>query len=216
VKRLGTPPFICLITEGRTNPDNFSSRRSELLRNIRDAVSDGVNIVQIRERDLPARSLFELVREVVTDLEDSGALVLVNDRADIAVAAGADGVHLRESSLSPAVIRDCFPPHLVVGVSTHSPEGARSAVEGGADFVFFGPVFDSPGKGSPTGNGELSKVCRAVADLPVIALGGINGENVASVFEAGANGVAGIRSMHDRPERRRIVGAISAAGLRLR
>jgi thiamine-phosphate pyrophosphorylase len=140
----------------------------------------------------------------------------VNDRADVAVAVGADGVHLREWSLSPAVIRDCFPPHIVIGVSTHSVEGARSAAEGGADFVFFGPVFDSPGKGSPTGNAELSKVCRAVGDFPVIALGGIDRRTVASAFEAGAKGVAGIRSMHDRAERRRIVSAISAAGPRLR
>lgn len=210
MKRLGTSPIICLITEGKTNPDNFTLQRSELIRKIRDAVSDGVNMVQIRERELPARSLFELVSEVVSALEDSGALVLVNDRADVAVAAGADGVHLRESSLSPAVIRECFPPHLVVGVSTHSVEGARSAVACGADFIFFGPMFDSPGKGSPAGNGGLANVCRAVGDFPVIALGGIDGENVGSVFEAGAEGVAGIRSMHDRVERRRVVGAVSA------
>lgn len=183
---------------------------------IRDAVSDGVNMVQIRERELPARLLLELVREFVSALEESGTLVLVNDRADVAVAAGADGIHLRESSLSPAVIRDCFPPHLVVGASTHGVEGARSAAERGADFVFFGPLFDSPGKGRPKGTGELLNVCRAVGDFPVIALGGINSENVASAIEAGAKGVAGIRSMHDRAERRRIVSAICAAEPRLR
>lgn len=216
MKRLGTPPFVCLITEGRTNPDNYSSQLPELLHTIRDAVSDGVNIVQVRERDLSARLLLEFVRQVVSELEETNALVLVNDRADVAVAAGAHGIHLRESSLSAEVVREHFGHDLVIGVSTHSVDGARSASVSGADFLFFGPVFDSPGKGRPTGTAELQAVCTAVGDFPVLALGGIDGENVEQVFDVGASGVAGIRSMRDRAERRRIVSAAGAVDPRVR
>lgn len=210
MKRFGKPPFICLITDGTTRIENFDSRRGEITRTIRDAVSDGINIVQIRERELPARHLFDLTREIVECIRESDAVVLVNDRADVAVAAGADGVHLRESSLPSEVIRRNFSRDLVIGVSTHSVEAARSAAAGGADFAFFGPVFESPGKGNPVGAVELGKVCRAVGRFPVIALGGISSENVSRVTDAGAVGVAGIRFMYDAEERRRIVRGIRA------
>ena len=214
MKRLGKPPFTCLITEGRTRIDNFESQRIELTRAIRDAVSDGVNIVQLRERELPGRHLFELARAVVEAVKASEAVVLINDRVDVAIAAGADGVHLRESSLDPAIVRSTFQRNLVVGVSTHSVEGARAAASGGADFVFFGPVFDSPGKGSAVGVDELRRVCRAVGDFPVIALGGIDHANVGQVFETGAAGIAGIRSMHDPDVRRQVLSVTRAARLR--
>ncbi len=210
MKRLGKPPFICLITEGNLTSENYKSEKSEVIDAIRFAVEDGVGIVQVRERDLSARLLFELASEVVDALKDSNALVLVNDRADVAFASRADGVHLRESSLIPAAVRDVFPKQLVIGVSTHDVRSARSAAAGGADFVFFGPVFESPGKGKPTGTDELRDVCRGVADFPVIALGGIDSENAGLAFDSGASGVAGIRSMHDADARRRILRTISA------
>lgn len=211
MKSLGKPPFVCLITEGKLTSENYRSEGRRVIEAISAAVYDGVHLVQIRERDLPARLLFELTTDVVAALKVSDTLVLVNDRADIAIAAGADGVHLRESSLRPRVIRDTFPADLVVGVSTHDAQGARSAVAGSADFIFFGPVFDSPGKGAAQGCDELQNVCRAVGKFPVIALGGIDGDNVELVMDAGASGVAGIRSMHDAHDRRRILNAVKAS-----
>lgn len=214
MKRLGSPPFICLITEGKTHIDNFESQRIELTREIREAVSAGVNIVQLRERELPGRHLFELARDVVEAVTVFDALVLINDRVDVAIAAGADGVHLRESSLDVAIVRSTFPQDLVVGVSTHGVEGARAAASAGADFVFFGPVFDSPGKGPAVGVYELRRVCGAVGDFPVIALGGIDHTNVSQALETGAAGIAGIRSMHDPNVRREVLNVTRAARLR--
>jgi thiamine-phosphate pyrophosphorylase len=214
VKRLGHPPFVCLITEGKTTIDNYESQRSAFTSAIREAVSDGVNMVQLRERDLPGRHLFGLARDVVEVLKDTDALVLINDRIDVALAAGADGVHLRESSLDPAVVRSVFPRNLVIGASTHSVEGARAAASAGADFVFFGPVFDSPGKGKAVGVGALREVCLAVGDFPVIALGGIDSTNVDRVLGSGAAGVAGIRSMHEPHLRRQVLNMTRAARLR--
>lgn len=208
MKRLGKPPFACLITEGKLTPKNYSSERSIVVETIRTAVADGVDLVQIRERDLSARLLFDLATDVVTAVKDTGALVLLNDRADVALASGADGVHLRESSIPPAVVREIFPKHLVIGVSTHDVHAAQSAAAGGADFVFFGPVFESPGKGEPTGPDKLRDVCRAIGGFPVIALGGIDSDNVGLALDAGAAGVAGIRSMHDADERGRILRVI--------
>jgi thiamine-phosphate pyrophosphorylase len=208
VKRFGKLPFVCLITEGKLTLENYKTEKHKVIGAIRAAVDDGIDLIQIREREIPARLLFELTCEIVDVVKDSDALVLVNDRADVAIAAGAEGVHLRESSLTSKVVRELFPREFVVGVSTHDIESIRSA--GSADFVFFGPVFESPGKGKPAGTGKLQAACRAAGYLPVIALGGIDGSNVELALKAGASGVAGIRSMHDAAERRSIVHAINA------
>jgi thiamine-phosphate pyrophosphorylase len=121
--------------------------------------------------------------------------VLVNDRADIAAGAGADGVHLTTLSLEAAVVRQAFGERLLIGSSTHSVEEARRARDAGADFIVFGPVFESPAKkkyGPPVGLQALSGVARELAPFPVIALGGISIKNAAECLCAGASGIAGI------------------------
>ena len=208
MKRLPRPPYICLITEGRADPENYDSERSRIIRAAAAAVADGVNMVQVREKALPAGLVSDLARAVVDALAGSDALVTVNERADIASAAGAGGVHLPESSLSPAVVRRGFGNDLVIGVSTHSFAVAKAAAEGHADYAFFGPVFETPGKGEPAGVTALEEVCRGLERFPVIALGGIDVGNFAAALNAGAAGIAGIRALNNATSRRQIITAL--------
>jgi thiamine-phosphate pyrophosphorylase len=134
---------------------------------------------------------------------------LVNDRADIAAAAGADGVHLATTSIGAATIRRTFGNDLVIGASTHSVEEAHVAKEGGADFIVFGPVFDASSTrehGAPVGTAALSNVTRELGDFPLLALGGVTTDNFESCLSAGARGIAGI-SLFSQPEHLASVGA---------
>jgi thiamine-phosphate pyrophosphorylase len=126
-----------------------------------------------------------------------GAQLLINDRADIALAANADGVHLPQTSFSPAEARLLLGPHALIGASTHSLSEARAAAQSGANFVVFGPVFDTPSKrpfGPPLGLTALGEVARAVP-VPVLAIGGITAERCRSVRRCGAHGVAVVRDI---------------------
>jgi thiamine-phosphate pyrophosphorylase len=150
-------------------------------------------MVQIRERDLAARDLYWLTKAVTERLRGRGTLVLVNDRADIAACAGA-GVHLTTRSLTAEVVRDTMGPDFLIGVSTHNQQEAEIAERGGADFIVFGPVFETPDKaeyGEPVGLAALRLVATSLT-IPVIALGGIKPTNFHQAFDAGAAGVAGI------------------------
>ncbi|MEP6705704.1 MAG: thiamine phosphate synthase [Acidobacteriota bacterium] len=201
MKRLGDPPYVCLITPGQSTPSNFETEKLVILDTVRDAIEDGVSLVQIREKALFGRQLFELVRAAVSLSRTAPGLIFVNDRPDIAIAAGADGVHLPETSLPPDVVRRSFPPKLVIGVSTHSIDTARAAADSGADYVFFGPVFDTTGKGPARGTEALRELCIGLQPFPVIALGGINKDNLDDAFEAGAAGIAAIRSLNVKESR---------------
>ena len=139
--------------------------------------------------------LYELVVRAAEITRGSATRLLVNDRADIARAAGADGVHLTSQSLPAQVVRKMFGPEFVIGVSTHSLEEARAAQAAGADFVVFGPVFKTESKrafGEPQGPDKLREVALALRPFPVIAIGGITSENSALCLVNGANGFAGI------------------------
>jgi thiamine-phosphate pyrophosphorylase len=153
-----------------------------LLEMISRQMALGVEYIQIREKDLSAGELFEFVSAVVARRDGSRSKILVNDRADVAVAAGADGVHL--PSHSPIVTL----PGLIVARSCHTEEEVRAAK---ADFVVFGPVFSTPGKGEPVGLESLRRACRH--QTPVFALGGVTRENEHLCAAAGAAGIAAIR-----------------------
>jgi thiamine-phosphate pyrophosphorylase len=172
---------------------------------IRRAVSEGVTLVQLREKQLTARQLFELAVDAAAVTRGTATRLLVNDRFDIAIAAGADGVHLPSDSLPVAVVRDKIGPDMIIGVSTHSSLGAVAAAKQGADFAVFGPVFDTPGKGQATGIDVLAEVCREVGSFPVVGLGGIDQTNFRSVIDAGAAGFAAIRSLNDPDSLRTII-----------
>ena len=190
-------PAIYLITKGEATPATFRNAGRDILGVITAAVEATIPLIQIREKRITARQLFELTLEAARITGHSPTLLLINDRADIAVAAGADGVHLTANSLEPRIIRDSFPSDLVVGVSTHSLNDVRVAAEQGADFAVFGPVFETPGKGEPQGMAKLAGICDELRPFPVLGLGGIDESNYQEVLQAGAAGFAAIRLLND-------------------
>jgi thiamine-phosphate pyrophosphorylase len=157
----------------------------------------GLRAVQLREKDLAAGDLLGLATGLRELTARHGARLLINDRADVALAAGADGVHLPAGGLPLRVARRLLGPDRLVGLSTHSALEVEAAGEGGADFVVFGPVYDTPAKrpfGPPRGVAALAAACRA-SRVPVLAIGGVTAARVAEVREAGAAGVAVIRAL---------------------
>lgn len=179
----------CYITDRRTLP---SAR--ELLDSIARNLQAGADWIQIREKDLSARELFGLVQAALALPNPRGVAILVNTRVDVALAAGASGVHLPSGSPSPRCWRGMAPKGFLIGVSCHGVDEVRVAGEEGADYVVFGPVFSPLSKGSdlaPRGVDGLAQAV-AVARISVLALGGITEENAGLCLEAGAAGIAGI------------------------
>ncbi len=161
---------------------------------IHRALDWGVDFIQIREKDLQERALYELVCRAVSLARGTKCRILVNGRADVALAAGADGVHMPSVGLQATDIRSWVPKDFCIGVSVHSMREIRRACEQSADYLLLGHVFPTPSKsglGPPLGIDFLRKVCSTIA-LPVFALGGIRPQSIDSVLEAGAAGVAGI------------------------
>lgn len=159
---------------------------------VEEALAGGVRAVQLREKDLPPRELLELALTMRELTDRYGGKLIINDRADIALAAGADGVHLGEASIPAAAVRRILGPNRLIGVSCHGREGALAAEKSGADFITFGPVYPTPSKalyGPPVGVEQLAETA-ALLDIPVFALGGIRRENTPEALAAGAAGVA--------------------------
>jgi thiamine-phosphate pyrophosphorylase len=198
-------PIIYLITRGDADSGNFNIKKKEILERVRLAAAAGVSLIQIREKNLTARSLFELTEAAAKITRKSAAKLLVNGRADIALAAGADGVHLPADGLSARMIRHSFPSGFLIGVSTHSVEAASAARTDGADLATFGPVFESPGKSKPRGINALKRVCKLLHPFPVIALGGIDEANHRHVLGIGAGGFAAIRFLNEEDNLRRLL-----------
>ena len=167
----------------------------------------GVDAVQIREKHLGDRALYDLAGAARRAWP---GLLLLNGRLDVALAAGCDGVHLTSAGLPIEALRRCFGERIVIGVSTHRVEEVAAARRAGADYVSFGPVFPTPSKaryGRPPGLDGLRRA--ADTGLPVIALGGVGPSELGEVVRAGAAGVAGIRSFHDPGSLKRWAGVIS-------
>jgi len=193
-----TNPIIYLITGGETDAATTpeSEEFARLVALARAAAGAGVSIVQLREKRLRPRVLYELAARSAAALTGSATRLLVNDRADIARAAGADGVHLAATSPEVGAVRRAFGEDFLIGVSTHTLEEARAARDGGADFAVFGPVFDTPSKrayGTPAGLEKLRAAAHALAPFPVLAVGGVARDNFTAALAAGARGVAAIR-----------------------
>jgi thiamine-phosphate diphosphorylase len=174
-----------------------------LLDRIERAALAGVDWIQLREKDLSGRELAELAADA-RQRAGSGCALFVNDRLDVALANGAAGVHLGESSLPAAEAKRLARERragasFVVGASVHALGAAREAETAGSDYLIFGPVFSTPSKesfGAPQGLGKLREVCERVS-IPVIAIGGISVENAGACLQAGARGIAAIRLFQD-------------------
>ncbi len=182
-----------------------AARVARLLESIRWAIDAGVDWIQIREKDLGGGRLAELARGAVAAerVKERGSREIVNDRLDVAVAAGAGGVHLGRESLP---VRDVAAwrekekvADFLIGVSCHGLDEARAAALDGVDYLIFGPVFETPSKmrfGAPLGIDRLREVCAEIR-IPVLAIGGISLANAGRCFEAGAAGIAAIRLFQD-------------------
>jgi len=194
-------PSLLAISARTTLPAALS-----LPRWVESLAAAGVPALQLREKDLPDRALVDLVRALRPRFP---GLLLVNGRADAAIAGGADGVHLPADGVPTAALRRRFGDSFCIGRSTHTLDEVRRAAGEGADFVVFGPVFATPGKGAPVGLDELARA--AEIGLPVLALGGVEVENLASIVAAGAAGVAGIRLFQDVARLDAVVHAARAA-----
>ncbi|MGA2979074.1 MAG: thiamine phosphate synthase [Terriglobales bacterium] len=204
--------LLYYITDRSQFRGNERARRCALLAKIAEAARAQVDYIQLREKDLNARELETLARDALTAVRDSAPLrtddrdlrtrLLTNSRTDVALAAGADGVHLRADDVTPDEVRQVLKAsahrplitdHFLVAVSCHSNEDVNRAESAAADFAVFAPVFgksSAPGT-RPTGLAALREACRA--KIPVFALGGVTLENAASCLEAGAAGIAAIR-----------------------
>lgn len=184
-------PVICLITPARP-PDPAALR--DLVDRIGAAARAGVHLVQIRQPGLDARALTELVAAAVAVVGGTRTRVVLNDRVDVALAAGAHGVHLRGDSMPAARVRAIAPRGFLIGRSVHALEEARAAARDGAlDHVIYGTVFATESKPGvrAAGTEALAEVCAAVP-VPVLAIGGITLERLGAVAAAGADGFAAI------------------------
>ena len=213
--------ILCYVTERRSlRVEHNQNRETALLQRIENAVAAGVGWIQIREKDLPARNLIDLTRAAIRICKSAPARgatrCVVNDRFDVAWAAKAAGVHAGETSPPVPVLanarRAARLTAFLIGASCHSLEGAISAAEAGADYVFFGPIFETPSKaafGSPQGAAKLAQVSNAIS-IPVIAIGGITLENARICRDSGAAGIAAIRLFQNAGDIGEVVASLTA------
>jgi thiamine-phosphate pyrophosphorylase len=205
-------PLLYFITDRIQFPGDEAARRKHLLSKIADAARHSVDYIQLREKDLPTRDLEDLASAAVGILRDSNlgpenrelrSALLINSRTDVALAVGADGVHLPSDDISPAEVRNIWnraascsagsPARVTISMSCHQPSEVRQAEIAGADFALFAPVFEKKAgpDTEPAGLDALRQAC--LSKVPVLALGGITLDNAASCLEAGAAGIAAIR-----------------------
>ena len=219
--------WLYYVTDRKQFPGGPAEQRRRVLDKIAEATSCGVDFIQLREKDLSPRELEKLSRDAVAAIREAPvptprashsahhrSKLLINSRVDIAIAVGADGVHLPADDLSPAEARAIWDKAVghrgpaVIGVSCHSAADVRRAHGDGADFAVFAPVFEKvTASGKQTGSGleALRVACESATShsptarkaFPVFALGGLTLDNAQSCFEAGAPGIAGIRLFQD-------------------
>ena len=181
---------LCLIT------DRKLSKRS-LIDSIKEAVSAGVDMVQLREKDISTKEYFELARQIKIICKEYSALFIINSRVDIALTSEADGIHLGWKSLPFHIVRQLLGKEKIIGISTHSKNEAFSAQEKGADYITLGPVFSTASKNGliePLGCDNFSKIIKNITS-PVFAIGGIKENNKENIIRAGASGIAVISAI---------------------
>ena len=193
-------PLAYLITDRQTLPQSHRP----------------VDMIQLRERDLAARTLLAIADAIAPQAKQAGAALLINDRADVAACAGA-GVHLTTRSMKADAVRRAFGEGMLVGASTHNLNEARAAADEGADFIVFGPVFETESKkmyGPPVGLTALREAAEQLP-IPVIALGGIKPDNFQDALRAGAAGVAAISMFVEADDLPALIRRIKSGAMNL-
>jgi thiamine-phosphate pyrophosphorylase len=200
-------PTVCWVTalQKSTPPGEDPNHAADrLVEQVKAAALAGVSLVQIREPALEPAALHRLVVRCVGAVNGTPCRVVVNDRSDVVLSAGAHGVHLREDSMAPEAIRQILPPPFLVGRSVHSvADAGRLARTGAVDYLIFGTVFPSPSKPAEhpaAGVAALREAVVAAAPVPVLAIGGITIQNAAEIAGTGAAGVAGMGLFLESPD----------------
>lgn len=182
---------VYLITDGN------GPTGGDTVRSVEKALRGGVRAVQLREKALDAKGLLRLAKELRALTNGYNARLIINDRVDVALLSGADGVHLGQKSIAPCDARKLIGEKMLIGVSTHSLKEAVRANDGGVDFITIGPVYHTPSKaayGEPIGP-DIIRAVKAVVDIPVYAIGGIDRDNLKEASANGADGVAVISAI---------------------
>ena len=191
--RLPSPLYVILdrsVTRGRDLPNLLGA-----------ILSGGCRLVQLREKSMPLAELLPLARRLARQCREAGALFIVNDRADLALASGADGLHVGQDDLPARDARAILRPGMILGVSTHDPEQARRAVVDGADYVAVGSIFPTTTKaGFQLVGTELIRRVRPEVPVPLVGIGGITPDNAPAVLGAGADAVAVISALGAAPD----------------
>ena len=186
-------PCLCLVTDRRLCAGSLDEK-------VAAAVSGGVDVVQLREKDMPGGDLLELALRLRAVTEGK-ALLIINDRLDVALAAGAGGLHLPEASLPVCDAKRVAPSELLVGKSIHGLSAASLASKEGADYLVLGTIFPTASKpGAETGGLDLLSRVASQVDTPILAIGGIDFRNVGSVMESGAQGAAVVSAILGSPD----------------
>ena len=199
-------PALCLVTDRRVCPPD------ELPGRVAAAVAGGIDIVQLRDKEASGAALMDLANALVR-VAGEAAIVLVNERADVAVASGARGVQLGEAAMPTGAVRPILPEGSIIGRSVHSVDGAVRAEKTGADFLLVGTMFATrshPGE-EPSGPGLLERIRAAGVQSPLLAIGGITADNVAQVMQAGADGAAVITAILASADPERAASRIKSA-----
>ncbi|HAS17919.1 MAG TPA: thiamine phosphate synthase [Nitrospiraceae bacterium] len=171
--------------------------QKDLISSVRRSIDGGVKAVQLRGKNLPAREILRIGERLRLLTSEYSVKLFINDRIDVAMILGADGVHLGQNGLPVGIVRKILGDSLIIGVSTHSLKEAKDAERGGADFITFGPIFATPSKvvyGPPVGLRRLVNLTGRIK-IPVFAIGGINMDRIQDVMKKGANGVAVISAI---------------------
>jgi thiamine-phosphate pyrophosphorylase len=188
------------------------TREASLVTAVQQALKGGVTAVQLREKDMDTRALLKLAYDMRKVTDTFKAKLFINDRFDVALAVGADGVHLTRNSIPVDAVRNAVKKKLLIGVSTHSLREAKEAEKGGADFITLGPVYKTLSKlkyGKPLGIDILKKVAGKV-NIPVLAIGGIKSGRVAEVVNAGAAGAAMISEVFSSADIKNKAGELTS------
>jgi len=183
--------------------DQEAARRRDLGSLLEAVLAGGCRLVQLRDKHTPLAELYAVARALSERCRQAGALFIVNDRADLALAVGAGGLHVGQDDLPAAVARRILPVGMVLGVSTHDPEQAQQALADGADYVAVGSIFPTGTKaGFQLVGPDLVRKLRPEIPVPLVGIGGITADNAAAVIEAGADAVAVISAVcaADDPE----------------